>query len=146
MESLVPPPFPHPLLFLRCALFLLPRFCKLQNHDPWRISVSKPSTSVSNQRDSSDPFEVQTLCRFNRVRWWDKLLVRGRIEYRQQLGLSLQDFQPLPQKVGTENCCLTCSTRNVCKNVSSRPTGLFSRFCWNDSRLFFPFTQLFFQS
>ena len=63
--------------------------------------------------------------------------------------------------------------RNVCKNVSSRPTGLFSRFCWNDSPMFtaclppvrklpsdcapyrpatrppaapFPFTQFFFQS
>ena len=46
--------------------------------------------------------------------------------------------------------------RNVCKNVSSRPTDLFSRFCWNDSaRTHFPvtsrppgtsFTQLFSQS
>ena len=48
---------------------------------------------------------------------------------------------------------LTWSTRNVCKNVSSRPTGLFSRFCWNDSPLFTtsrppaaPLPQLFFQS
>ena len=53
--------------------------------------------------------------------------------------------------------------RNVCKNVSSRPTDLFCRFCWNDSahNLFpatslpyaygslppaTPFTQLFSQS
>ena len=50
--------------------------------------------------------------------------------------------------------------RNVCKNVSSRPTGLFSRSCWNDSPFLLPpclpyasslppaarFTQLFFQS
>ena len=46
--------------------------------------------------------------------------------------------------------------RNVCKNVFPRPTGLFSRFCWNDSaRTPFPttsrtprarFTQLFSQS
>ena len=46
--------------------------------------------------------------------------------------------------------------RNVCKNVSSRPTDLFCRFCWNDSaRTPFqatsrppadPFTQLFSQS
>ena len=39
--------------------------------------------------------------------------------------------------------------RNVCKNVSSRPTGLFCRFCWNDSACNpfpAPFTQLFFQS
>ena len=33
-----------------------------------------------------------------------------------------------------------------CKNVSSRPTGLFSRFCWNDSPLFTTAAQLFFQS
>ena len=40
--------------------------------------------------------------------------------------------------------------RNVCKNVSPRPTDLFCRFCWNDSaRIPFPaapFTQLFSQS
>ena len=38
--------------------------------------------------------------------------------------------------------------RNVCKNVSPRPTGLFCRFCWNDSaRTPFPATttQLFSQ-
>ena len=38
--------------------------------------------------------------------------------------------------------------RNVCKNVSSRPTDLFCRFCWNDSaRNLFPATttQLFSQ-
>ena len=62
--------------------------------------------------------------------------------------LSLQDFDTLPQKVGTENC-LTWSTRNVCKNVSSRPTDLFCRFCWKGSACSPfppPFTQLFFQS
>ena len=33
--------------------------------------------------------------------------------------------------------------RNVCKNVSSRPTDLFCRFCWNDSaRTLFPATCL----
>ena len=42
---------------------------------------------------------------------------------------------------------------NVCKNVSSRPTGLFRRFSWFDTPLFTtypppaaPSTQLFFQS
>ena len=30
-----------------------------------------------------------------------------RTGHRQQVGHSLQDFQTLPQKVGTENCCLT---------------------------------------
>ena len=61
------------------------------------------------------------------------------------MGLSLQDFQKLPQKVGTENYSKRLK-RNVCKNVSARPTDLFCRFCWNDSaRSLFPAatTQLF---
>ena len=48
---------------------------------------------------------------------------------------------------------MTWSTKNVCKNVSSRPSGLFSRFWWNESLLITtsfqpaaPFTQMFFQS
>ena len=63
-----------------------------------------------------------------------------------------QDFPKLPRKVDTENYS-TSLMRNVCKNVSSRPTGLFSRFCWKDFPLFTtgrppsaPFSQLFFQS
>ena len=40
--------------------------------------------------------------------------------------------------------------RNICKNVSPRPTDLFCRFCWNDSACTpfptAPFTQLFSQS
>ena len=40
--------------------FLLLCYCKFRNHDPWQISVSRPSTSVSNQRNSSDPLEIQT--------------------------------------------------------------------------------------
>ena len=65
------------------------------------------------------------------------------------------DFPPRFQDTATKSwhrklfCCLSCSTRNVCKNVSSRPTGLFSRFCWNDSACSpfpAPSTQLFFQS
>ena len=38
--------------------------------------------------------------------------------------------------------------RNVCKNISSRPTDLFRRFCWNDSAcspLPATTTQLFYQ-
>ena len=66
-----------------------------------------PKKTVSNQRNSSDPFEIQTLCSFHQVRYLDKLLVHVRIEHRQQLGFSLQDFQTQPQKVVTENCCLT---------------------------------------
>ena len=38
----------------------------------------------------------------------------------------------MPQKVGTENYS-TRLMRNVCEIVSSRPTGFFCRFCWNDS-------------
>ena len=71
------------------------------------------------------------------------------------MGLSHQDFQKLPQKVGTENYS-TWLKRNVCKTVSSRPTDLLCRFCWNDSACSLfpatsrlpaaPFTQLFSQS
>ena len=125
-------------LFLFCFcllfvfLFLILWCCKFRNHDPWQVSVSKPSTSVSNQRNSSYPFEIQTLCSFYRVRLWDRFFVHGTTRHRQLLALSLQDFQKLPQKVGTENYS-TWLMRNVCKNVSSRPTGLFCRFCWNES-------------
>ena len=61
-------------LFLFCFclfflfLFLLLYYCEFRNHNPWHVSVSKPSTSVSNQRNSSDPFEIQTLSSFHRVR------------------------------------------------------------------------------
>ena len=59
-------------------LFLLLCLCKFPNHDPWQKSVSKRSTSVSNQRNSSDPFETQTLCSFHRLRYSDRFLVQGR--------------------------------------------------------------------
>ena len=48
------------------------------------------------------------------------------------MGLSLQDFQKLPQKLGTENYT-TWLMRIGCIIVSPRPTDLFCRFCWNDS-------------
>ena len=70
------------------------------------------------------------------MRYLDKFLVFAETGHRQQLGLSLQDFQTLVQKIGTENCCLTWSTKNVCKNASSQTFGLFRRFCWNHSPLF----------
>ena len=88
---------------------------------------------------------METLFSFHQVRYLAEFLVHARTGHCQQLVLSLQDFQTLPQKVGTENR-LTWSKRNVCKNVSSRPTGLSSRFCWNDSPLFTTGTQLLSQS
>ena len=103
------------------------------NHVLWKTWVSMPKKTVSHQRNSSEPFEIQTLCIFHQVRLLDKFIVHARTRHRQQLRLPLRDFQTLPQKVGTENCCLTWSTKNVCKNVSSRPIDLFCRFCWNDS-------------
>ena len=117
-----------------------------RNYVLWQIWASMPKRTVSKQRKSSNPFKIQTLSNFHQMRWLDKFLVLAKTGYRQQLGLSFQEFQTPPQKFGTENCCLTLSTRNVCKNVSSRPTGLFSRFCRNDSPLFTTATQLFFQS
>ena len=127
------------LFFLFRALVCIPT----TSFDKFELECRK---RLLKQRKSSDPFEIQTLSNFHQVRWLDKFHVRAKTGYRQQLGLSFQDFQTLPQKVGTENCCLTWSTRNVCKNVSSQPTGLFSRFCRKDSPLFTTATQLFFQS
>ena len=66
-----------------------------------------PKKTVSSQRKSSDPFEIQTLCSFHQVTYLDKFLVHARTGHRQQMGLSLQVFQTLPQKVVTENSCLT---------------------------------------
>ena len=56
------------LFFVLLFYFLLLWFCKFRNHNPWQVSLSKPSTSVPNQRNSSDPFESQTLCSFHQVR------------------------------------------------------------------------------
>ena len=85
---------------------------------------------------------------FHRVRSRNKFHARGTTRHRQLLGLSLQDFQKMPQNIGIEHCW-TWLMRKFCKNVPSRPTSLFWRFCWNDSAcsLFPAFTtQLFFQS
>ena len=112
------------------------------------VSVTQPSTSVSIQRNSSNPFENQTLCSFHQVRYQDRFLVHGTTRHRQLLGLSLQEFQKLPQKFGTKNYT-TWIMRNVAENVSLRPTKLFCRCCWNDSaRTLFraTTTQLFSQS
>ena len=66
----------------------------------------------------------------------------------QPLEFSLHDFQNLLQKAGTENCSKRSMTKN-CWKISSRPTGLFYKFCRNDSTCN-PFpaatTQLFLQS
>ena len=127
------------LFFLNLVCIVTTTFHKFELQCQKRLS--------QNQRNISDTFEIQTLCSSHQGRWLDKILVHVRTGHRQQMGLSLQDFQTLPQKVGTEICCLTCSTRNVCKSVSSRPTGFLSRFCSNDFPLFNAalFTQLFFQ-
>ena len=74
--------------------------------------------------------------------------VPGTTRHPQLLGLSLQDFQKLPQTVGTENYSTTM-LNIVCENVSRTPTGLFCRFCWNESTFTtFPVTttQIFSQS
>ena len=52
-------------------------------------------------------------------------------DIRQVLGLSLLDLQKLPERVGAE-IFLTWTLRNVCKDIFSRPTGLFCRLCWNE--------------
>ena len=42
-----------------------------------------------------------------------------------------QVSQKQPRNIGTKDC-LTWSKRNVCKNVSPRPTDLIYKLCWND--------------
>ena len=49
-------------------LFLLLCYFEFRNNDPWNISETKPSTSVWNQRNRSDPFEIQSLNSFHQVR------------------------------------------------------------------------------
>ena len=68
LEPLPPPSRPLLLLPLFCFPFLLHWYCNFRNQDLWQVSVSKPRTSVSNQRISSNPFEIQTLCSFHRKR------------------------------------------------------------------------------
>ena len=41
--------------------------CNFRSHNLWQISVWKASTSVSNQRISSDPFESPTLSSFHQA-------------------------------------------------------------------------------
>ena len=102
-----------------------------RNQDLWRNSVSKLSNSVSHQGNTSDPFEFQTQCKLHQVRYYDIFFVLGTTRHRQLLGLSLQDFQTLPQKVSTENYS-PWLRKKVCNIVSSRSV-VFCRFCWNDS-------------
>ena len=66
------------------------------------------------------------------VGYGSTVLVRGTTRHHQLPGLSLQDFQKLQQNVGTENYS-TWLLRNVCKRVSSRPTGLFGKLFWTDA-------------
>ena len=62
----------------------------------------------------------------------DVFLVRGRTSRRQLLGLSLQVFPKLPQKIATEYC-MTLIKRKYCQNVTSRTLGSVCRFSWDDS-------------
>ena len=66
-----------------------------------------PKMTVSNQGDSSNPFDIQTICGFHQVMLLDEFFVHARTGHHQRLGFSFQEFQTLPQKVGTENRCLT---------------------------------------
>ena len=75
---------------------------------------------------------MRHLWNFDRVRFCDKILVHGKTRLCQLLGLTHLDFQERPQKLGTENY-LTCLVKYVCKNISSRTTGLFCRSCWINS-------------
>ena len=65
-----------------------------------------------------------------------KLLGRRTKKNLQLLGLSIHDFQKLPQEFSTKYCSPR-TTRNVCKNACAWPTRLLCRFCWNYCAGFF---------
>ena len=112
--------------------FLFFWYCRFRNHDPRQISVSESSTSGSNLHSSTGPFDIQPLCSFRQVTYWDQFLARGTTRHRQLLGISLHYFRKLPQKVGTEKCS-TWLLRNVFKNVFCDRMSCFAHFCCNDS-------------
>ena len=101
--------------------------------------------TVSNKRNSFDPFELQTLCSFHQVSYKDKFFVLGTISHCQLLEISLRGFEKLPPKIGPKSC-LKHFTGNVCKSLSLSPTSLFGRFSRNDYHLLTTNTQLFSQS
>ena len=78
MEPMFPPSLRFLLLPLICVPFLLLWYCKFRNHDSREFSVSNSRMSVSNQRNSSNPFEIQTLCSFHRVSSSIDFLFMGR--------------------------------------------------------------------
>ena len=93
------------IIFVILFLFFTLECIVTTSFDKFELQCQKKA--VSSQRNSSDPFEIQTLCSFHQVRYLGNFVVHARTRHRQQMVLSLQDFQTLPQKVGTENCCLT---------------------------------------
>ena len=92
----------------------------------------KAKSIVSDQRKSSVLLKILTLFRFHREKYLDDFLVLGTTRHCQLLGLPLQGFQKLPQKLGTESYSKGIA-RNFCRSISSQPTALFCKSCWNDS-------------
>ena len=73
---------------------------------------------IAKPRKRCDVFEIQTECCFHQEMWWDKFLVREKTTDCPQLGVSHQDSQKLPEKVGTENYLdLSLLISNISKNV-----------------------------
>ena len=75
------------------------------------------------------------------IKWGSgiRFFVRGMKTHRQLQGISRQGFQKLPKKVDTENYSIWLA-RNVCRNASLWPAGLFCRLCCKDyaSSFFLP--------
>ena len=96
------PHLPYPLLhsFLIHLFNLLQTLqdCKFPYHDLYSFSVLKPSKSVSNQRNSFIPSELQVVSSFYSIKWMDKFLDRGTTRHHQLLSLSLQVSQKQSQK------------------------------------------------
>ena len=105
---------------------------------------------MSSQHDSFDLFRIETVCNFHWVRLWDKLLFRRTTRYRQLLRLSIEDFQKLPWKVGTEKK-LAQSTRNISESVYRRSTEIIKQvllksFCWQTFTKMFLFSEFDFHN
>ena len=103
---------------------------KFRNHDPWKISFLGPSTSDSNQRSRTSPYETPTQYSFQWTRM--KFLFVGRqniIKYWDLFSkISRNRHNLLVQKIS----CY-CWWEIFVKKISYQPTVLFCWFCWIDS-------------
>ena len=108
-----------------------------RKNDFWRILVSKPNMTNSNQRIRSVFFKIQLLCSFPWVSQWHQFHFCGKTKHRLLLDFCRRHFHQLLRKVGTEkNLQMTWITKTIQK-MSQRERldwfGGYDRrilFCW----------------